>query len=123
MDVARPARPDEGAPCSSSWPWDVRTRRRTARTPLDGGCGARRLSRSGEPGGAGQTEVAWADDLITSGIDAPPDGDIHARKGAQKICPSVQKWRSVRRMLIIAIGIALALVAVDFLDLSRIRKS
>ncbi|MCC6555098.1 MAG: hypothetical protein IT372_19190 [Polyangiaceae bacterium] len=134
--VARPSWPDVASapPLDGGVSWSsgrgasrVRTRRRTARTPLDGGCGARagdgRLSRSGGPEGAGQTEVAWADDLITSGIDAPPDGDIHARKWALKICPGAQKWRSVRRMLIIAVGIALALVAVDFLDLARIRKS
>jgi hypothetical protein len=69
-----------------------------------------------------QVAAACADDDITERSDARPSGPIHARKFTREIWPSTPKRGEVGRMLFIAAGIALALVAMDFLDLSRIQR-
>lgn len=56
------------------------------------------------------------------GWDAPRDGHIHARKTGLKTWPGAPSGAEVGRMLFIAFGIALALVAADLLDLTKVRR-
>jgi len=102
--------------------------RRIGRTPLDGGCGTRRTRPSEAPraptagSDSGHEVCAWANDRVTPGSDARPFGPIHAEKNARKIWPDPPIRRVVERMLIIALGIALSLVAMDVMEITRVRK-
>lgn len=132
----------------STWDgdWGSRTSRRTVLTPLEGGCGTGRPAArvcaglsgalpSGESSsddapsdesekrtGRAQVAAVCADDGITERSDAELSGHIHASKKTHGIWPLTPKLGVVERMLFIAVGIALALVAADLLDVTRIRK-
>lgn len=60
---------------------------------------------------------------MTGVSGAGPAASIHTPKTARQIWPVGPKLVEVRRMLFIAVGITLALVAMDFLDITKVRRS
>ena len=87
--------------------------------------------RGGAEGGAlraGAKEASSrADCDIAARSDAEGAGGIQAGEGRRKLCSENLAREAKRgcggRMLIIAVGVALALVAVDVLDLAKLRGS
>jgi len=134
--VVEPAE-ERSAGCESSG----RTRRSAGRTPLEGTCradtggsGARSAPGFGAAcgpivGGAtedrarGQAEGAVAEAGMTALSGARPEAGIHRTKRRAKFGPNERNGLRSGAMLLIAAGIALALVAMDFLDLTKIRRS
>jgi hypothetical protein len=53
----------------------------------------------------------------------PFTAPLRREKTAREIWPTAQDQAEVRRMLFIAVGLVVALVAMDFLDLSKLHRS
>jgi len=60
---------------------------------------------------------------MTALSGARPEAGIHRTKRRAKFGPNERNGLRSGAMLLIAAGIALALVAMDFLDLTKIRRS
>ena len=60
---------------------------------------------------------------MTGVSGAGPAASIHTPKTALQIWPDEPNLVEVPRMLFIAVGITLALVAMDFLDFTKVRRS
>jgi hypothetical protein len=60
---------------------------------------------------------------MTGQSDAGRPATIHAGKRNRETWPGTWDWGEVEPMLFIAVGLTLALVAMDFLDLTKISRS